>query len=191
LTGEEIRLHAEQHTEGETILTTLALKFINECLVMDLGKEARVVKTSSPAITATANTWYALPTDILEIFEIEQAGQDDPYYGTRYGTAYTGRFDLRDGYISFLDAGTYTVRYYAVPAPIATLADTPVVHALFHYPISLYVASRYKSNDDEENPDAHRLMGEYRAYRQKAIEELARTRPTTRASRRIKARAWS
>lgn len=192
MTGEEIRLQAEQHTEGETISITLALKFINECLLMDLGKEAQVV--ASVTIEAAKDAWTALPVGtagLLEIFEIAKAGRDYPYYGTKYGTAYQGDFDLRGDFIRFPEADTYTIWFYDTPAAIADLAATPAVHVLFHYPISLYVAGRYKSNDDEENPDAHRLMGEYRMYRQKAIEELARTRPTTRAPRRIKAMAWS
>lgn len=188
MTGTEIQTQANYHTEGDTVDATSALKFINECLIMDLGKDAKVVATATP-IAAVADTWYALPADLLEIFEIIESGEDYPYFGNMYGESFRGIFDVRDGYIRFPVNGTFTIKYYKVPAAIAALTDTPAVHTLFHYPISLYVASRYKSYDDEENADAVRLMNEYQVFKQKAIRELAKVFPSTQASRTIR-RVW-
>lgn len=188
MTGTEIQTQANYHTEGDTIDATTTLKFINECLIMDIGKDAKVIASATP-IVAVKNTWYALPADFLEAFEIEESGQDDPYFGNRYRKGFRGDFDIRDGYIRFPFAGTFTLKYYKVPVAINTLADTPAVHTLFHYPISLYVASRYKSYDDEENKDAERLMGEYQVYKRKVIREIAKIMPTTKVTRTIR-RVW-
>ena len=45
MTGEEIKALAELHTEDLPIEDDQALAFINECLFMDLGKDAGVISS--------------------------------------------------------------------------------------------------------------------------------------------------
>lgn len=188
MTGTEIQAMAAFHTEGDTIDNTSALKFINECMIMDLGADARVI--DSEVITVTKNTFVALPTGILEIFEITKSGQTTPYFGNMYGNRYQGLFDLRNGHIRFPYDGIYTIWHYRVPAAITDLSNTPEVHSLFHYPMSLYVAYRYKFYDDEDSKDAKRLREEYGFYKADAISKLKKLGPSTMASRIIRARSW-
>jgi hypothetical protein len=188
LTGTEIQTHANALTEGDTIDDTRALLFINECMLMDIGKDAGIIDSEEVAVEA--DTWAAIPFDLLEIFEIEKSGQSNPYYGSRYGIFYDGAFDLRNGYIRFPIAGTYTLWHYVLPPVLNDLDDTPAVPELFHYPMSLYMAARFKAWDDEENEDAARLMQEYNYHKKKAKETLLKTNPTTKAAKRIKTVPW-
>lgn len=188
MTGTEILRHAEKHTEGEIIDELLAIAYINECMLMDLAEDAQVI--DSTVITAEKNTWYDLPSDYLELFEIEKDGLDYPYYGRKYGDFYRDDFDIRDFQIVFPEKGTYTIRYYRLPKPISKIEDTPEIHEVFHYPISLYVAARFKAEDWEENPAAQAKMNEYYAYKSKAIERLNKLQ-TTKAPRRVRMhRGW-
>lgn len=188
MNGEQIRLAAENHLEDEEISEQFALKIINECIIMDLGKEARIEDTAE--IVAEANTFYNLPANLLEIFEIGR--NVEPYYGAEYRIQkYRGEFDIRNGKIRFPTDGTYNLWYFALPPAITSLNDTPQVHELLHYPISLYLAARAKSFEDEENPDTPRLMAEYQLYRSRAIEDFSGIRPTTKARRKVRTTPWS
>jgi len=188
LTGTEILAMASTHTEGDTVDNTEGLKFINEWLLMDLGRDAGI--TDSEAITVvTADTWYALPADFIEETEILKDGQ--PYWGTFYGVRYAGTFDIRNGFIRFPYSGVFTVYHIRRPAAIAALTESPEVNEVFHYPGSLYVAYRYKYYDDEDSKDAQRLRGEYDYYKNKAILEFQKmNKSSTKAPSRVKARAW-
>jgi hypothetical protein len=189
LTGTEILAHANYHTEGDTIGDTEGLKYINECLLMDIGLDYGVYDSEDITVS-TIDEWIALPTDLLEIFEIAKNGCTDPYYGKRYGTFFDGMFDIRSGYIRFPVTGVFTIHYFRVPDPIVGLGNTPEVHALLHYPIALYVACRYKKYDDEDSKDAARLATEYEFFKSKALEKLRKINPTTKAPVRVKARSY-
>ena len=189
MTGTEIVTLAEHHTEAETIPADFALSIINECILMDLGKDVRAV-ASVVVMDASEDAWQTLADDVLEIFEITEQGEDAPYWGFMYGQAYRGLFDYKEGKIRFPETGSYTVHYFKVPDAIAALSETPNVHAALHWPMSLYLAARFKSYDDEENPDARRLLGEFYQYRAKVLEDIARTRPSTRAPRRVRSNTW-
>ena len=185
MTGTEILAAANLQTEGDTITDALGLSFINECLMLDMAKDAHVIATQTP-IVATADAWYALPADIMEIIEIARDSDDVPYYGTKYGETYRGLFDIRDGNISFAESGTYTIKYFKSTAVLAALANTPAINALLHYPIAFYVAARWKLYDDEDSQDAKRLMSEYQYYKQRALTELQRLLPSTGVKHRIR-----
>lgn len=189
----EIQALASAHTEGDTVDDVKALLFINECMQMDIGIDAAII--DSETLTVMADVWTALPSDLLEIFEVELSGQTEPYYGSRYGSSYRGDFDIRKGFIRFPIAGTFTIWHYVLPPAVASLGTTeepvtPAVPEVFHLPMSLYVASRYKSYDDEENKDAIRLMQEYNYFKEKAVKAVLKTNSTTKAAKRIKTGAW-
>lgn len=188
MTGEEICALAEQHTEDLRVDRITGLILINECMILDLGIDAGVV--SSQTVTVEANKWAYLDDEFLSVFEIEKAGQSHPYHGSMYGKSYNGEFDIRDMMIRLPEAGTFTIWGYVVPKPLRAIEAKPIVHEIFHYAISLYVASRIVFQDDEESPSTNMLMQEYQHYRQKAIEHLKETRPKTKVTRKVKMNSW-
>ena len=190
MTGEEIRVLAEMHTEDLPIEAAQALKFINECIVMDLGKDAGVVRQQT--VSVTADEWVDLTETFLVVFEIEKSGSNTPYYGRKYKVFHDGNFDIREKKIRFAEPGTYKIWGYVVP-PLyedETLESEPEVHELLHYPIAIYVASRATFWDDEENPAALLKMNEYFLHRSKVLRQLNETRPTTERARIMRINAF-
>lgn len=158
MTGEQIRILADSFVD-DNLDTLDALGWLNECLD-ELGSEAR--QAGSVVINAASTTeWYDLPGDLIEITEVED-GQGN----------YGGAYRVREGKIRFYTAGTYTVWYYKRPGEMETLTDEPEAHVLLHRPMALFLASRFKSKEDDENPDAARLMNEYKEKRRKALEQI-------------------
>ena len=56
MTGAEILLMANLHTEGDAIDASAALGYINEWLLMDLGGAAGIM--DSAVITSTVSSYY-------------------------------------------------------------------------------------------------------------------------------------
>lgn len=183
MTGEEIKALAELHTEDLPIEDNQVLVFINECIFMDLGKDAGVI--GSEVITVEKDSWTTIQTSLLDVFEIEKEGQSHPYYGRKYGKSYGGLFDIKDKKIRFPESGTYTLWGYVMPTAYTDLTKSPSVHELLHYPIAIYVASRVIFWDDEENPSAELKMRDYRIYKQNVLNQIADMSPTTKKTRAI------
>lgn len=178
MTGTQILELAETHVDDD-IDETDGLRWLNECVGMDLGGDAHFIKSGSVAAT-DSDTWYDLPTDFLR-FTMENGIEDsdgDVWYGTvnlrKFVTvaavtlaqtwAYKARFSKED---------TFAIYYHANPTDLTELSQTPQTDPAFHKAIALYVASRYKSQDDDENKDAARLMGEYMKSKSDILSELA------------------
>lgn len=189
MTGNEIKALAELHTEDLPIEDTQALAFINECIFMDLGKDAGVI--ASEAISANKNTWIDITSSFLSIFEIEKQGESYPYHGNRYGQSFDGTFDIKENKIRFPETGTYTVWGYVLPAAYTDLTKEPAVHELLHYPIAIYVASRAIFWDDEENPSSELKMRDYRLYKQNVLLQLQNMKPSTAKSRKVRVRPFA
>ena len=181
MTGEEIKALAELHTEDLPIEDSQALIFINECILMDLGKDAGVI--DSQTVVAAQDTWASLSKTFLSVFEVEKEGSSVPYYGKKYGKSYSGEFDIKDNMLRFPEDGSFTIWGYIIPSAYTSLQEEPEIHAILHYPIALYVASRATFWDDEENPSADTKMREYYMHRTKALAQLSEMRPTTERSR--------
>lgn len=182
MTGREIKALAELHTEDLPIEDDQALAFINECLFMDLGKDAGVI--SSEEITVSGDSWTTMQTSFLDIIEIEKNG--DTYYGRKYGESRNGLFDIKSKNIRFPEAGTYTIWGHVTPTPLTDLREEPEVHELLHYPIAIYVAARAIFWDDEENPSFELKMRDYYMYKQNVLNQLADMEPTTKKSRKVR-----
>ena len=161
MTGTQIKTLAETYLDGDTIADTDAISWINECMIEDLGVDNRYLK--SVAITTTdTTTWKDLPADFLAVYGIDLID----------GSEYAGSYRIRSGKILFPFASTFTVWYYALPAEITALTETPQTHSLLHKAISLFLASRYKYKDDDENRDAGRLMVEYEQKKRHALIQI-------------------
>lgn len=183
MTGEEIKALAELHTEDLPIEDSQVLAFINECIFMDLGKDAGVI--SSEAVSAAKDSWLNIQTSFLSIFEIEKEGQASPYYGRKYGKVYSGSFDIKDKMIRFPEDGTFTLWGYSLPAVYTDLTKEPAAHQLLHYPIAIYVASRVIFWDEEDNPSAELKMRDYQIYKRNVLNQIADMSPTTKKTRAI------
>ena len=160
MTGEQIKALAESLVD-DTIDSLNALAWLNECLISDLGEEARQEAGAVVAAVSTSD-WYDLPPDIIAVSEIEDAA----------GNSYGGAYRVRNGKIRFYTAGTYTVWYARRPAEMTTLTAAPEAHVLLHRPMALFLAARFKSREDDENPDAARLMNEYREKKRHALQQI-------------------
>jgi hypothetical protein len=188
MSGEEICALAEQHTEDLRVDRTIGLALINECMILDLGKDAGVI--SSQTVDLQADKWNYLDNEFLNVFEIEKEGQTYPYYGSKYGKSYSGVFDIKDNMIRLPEDGIFTIWGYVSPRPLRAIEAKPAVHPIFHYAISLYVAARITFQDDEENPSANMLLQEYHYYREKALEHIKEMRPKTKPTRLVKKQPW-
>jgi len=161
MTGTQIKTLAETQLDGDTIGDADAISWINECMIEDMGVDARYLKSVGITTTDTT-TWKDLPADFLAVYGIDVSD----------GSEYEGSYRVRNGKILFPFAGTFTVWYYALPAEITALEETPQTHPLLHKVISLFLASRFKSDDDDENPDAQRLMAEYEQKKRHALIQI-------------------
>lgn len=160
MTGTQIKALAETHVD-DTIEDADALLWLNECQIEDLGVDARVLESAEIVVTSTT-TWYDLPVDFLAMNEIE----------TSTGAEYTGSYKIRGGKIRFSTTGTFTLWYYKIPAELTALTETPEAHILLHRPLALFLAARFKSMDDDENPDAARLMRDYEHKKNHALYQI-------------------
>jgi hypothetical protein len=160
MTGIQIKTLAETHLDGDTIADADALAWINECVVGDLGRDSYSLK-SATLVQSDTTTWNDLPADFGSVHEIEYDNQE-----------YTENYRIRGSKILFQEAGTFTLWYYAIPAEITALTETPGTHQLLHKVISLFLASRFKSQDDDENQDAIRLMNEYTIRKKNTLIKL-------------------
>lgn len=147
MTGLEIKTLAESFTD-DVIENADALIWINECL-NDLSINGAY--TNSTTITVEDDSlFYELPSDFLQLLFVLKDGEE-----------YNGFYYVFGNMIRFSEKGEYTVWYRAMLSELSSLADNLQCNQVFHKIISLFVASRYKSKDDDENADALRLMNEY------------------------------
>jgi len=188
MNGTQILAQAELNAEDLEVDEAQGLALINECLLQDIGLDAGIVATQ--IIAAGTDTWQTLDDSIVDIFEITKDGDTTPYFGSMYGERYDGVYDVRDNMIRFPSSGTYTIYGHCLPDPMTSLSQTPGVNALWHYPISIYVAYRGLWIEDEDDVTAPMLQGKYRALKEEVKSKLDVLKPTTRRPPVMKRRAW-
>jgi hypothetical protein len=119
-------------------------------------------------INATANVWADLPEDLIAL-HIDEGGN----CGVSKNGVTVKVFEFRELYpkrqIKFYETGTYEVQYDRAPTEITDVEESPDTHPYLHSLAVLFLASRYKSMDDDENQDALRLMQEYEQKKKKRI----------------------
>ncbi len=158
-TGTDIKTLAASYCDaGTSISDANAILWINECL-LKLGMDCRVAANGN-IIAADSATWYDLPTDLGAITSIYMSS----------GKEFGGSYQIRQRKIRFDRADTFTLYYWKKPSKITAIGNTIPVDELLESAVALYVASRYKSQDDDENPDARRLMAEFDQSRLRAID---------------------
>jgi hypothetical protein len=122
-------------------------------------------------INAVANTWYDLPDGLIKLY-IDEDGS----YGITKDGVTVPLFEFRERYpkcqIKFRETGAYEVVYERTPTELTALTDSPDMHPYLHSLGVLFLASRYKSMDDDENADAQRLMQEYEVKKRQRIAKL-------------------
>jgi len=166
---------ASKHTEGETISFAAASEWINEALET-LGATSEVYNTVT-VVASEKDTFYSFAGvghNVIDVIEVKDSGKNN-YFD----------FDVRESKIRFADKDTYSVTYRRMPAKITATGDTLEVHELYKHALGLFVASRYKSEDNEDNPDARRLMQEFWAEATKIASILRR-----QAKRMTRVKVW-
>jgi hypothetical protein len=73
------------------------------------------------------------------------------------GNAYT-RYTIRSGKIAFATAGDYTLAYRAEPVAFTDIDDECALPSLYSEAMAKFIASRQRSQDDSDDPDAQRKM---------------------------------
>ena len=150
MTAAEVLTLAGKHVDDELVFD-VCVDWLNEAQET-LGADAGVFGINT-VVASESTTFYNFavsghqPLDVLEVLDTDMELYTD--------------FDVRAGQIRFADAGTYSVTYRRLPAEISASGQTLEGHALFKPALALFVASRFKSQDDDENPDAARLMNEF------------------------------
>lgn len=158
MTGTEIKALAESYVD-DNISDADALMWLNAWLNR-LGTEANSIASIVLNITNTAS-WINLPTGFLAVIEIVDT---EDYSFADY--------KIRNGQIKLNSIGEYTLWYSKKPATMASITDTPDTHVLLHSPAALFVAGQYKFKDDDENPDAMRLMNFYEIEKKEALWQI-------------------
>jgi len=170
LTGLQLIALANRHVDDD-IENIDGIDWINECLIT-LGEDAKVFDTAEVVITNT-KTWYDLPANIVRIHEFEDSNGDPSYVN----------YVIRNGKVKVDTLGTYSIYYAKLPAEIIpedstdakiTIALSSEIdcHKMLQNAVALFVASRFKSFDDDENRDAARLMQEYELRKAQALKQI-------------------
>lgn len=162
MNAQDIINAASLHCDDDEIPQQHGLAWINECLQVDLGTDSQAEGKTTIAVT-DPNEWYDLPGDFLHIRRIGHLGDD-----------LTRDYQVESGQIRFPYTGTYFIRYFKRPALITNPSQIPDCHPALHYALVLWVASRYKSADDDENRDAQRLMADYYEAKARVIFQTKR-----------------
>lgn len=157
MTGEEIQSLAESHCD-DILDDADTLKWLKEVLT-SLGADARNIDTQDFTVT-DLTVDHALPADFIAAIKAVQNTKDHYSYTIFNNT------------IRFNVSGLSTLHYYrkvTLPAALSTEIDT---HYLIHPALALFLASRFKRKDDDENPDARQLYGDFLAAMKSALYEI-------------------
>lgn len=125
-----------------------AIAWATEFLRTKIDKELWAEDTETYADT-DSDTANALPADFLEVIEVTD---DD-------GDTYAN-YIIRSGNITFADDGDYTLTYRAIPAAFTDFDDECALPSLYEEAMAKFMASRQRSQDDSDDPDAMRKMAE-------------------------------
>jgi hypothetical protein len=99
--------------------------------------------------TAVEEVFQTLPTGFVSVIKVE----------TDAGDTYD-RYLIRSGEIAFEDSDTYTLTYRKAPTALTLTTATVPLSDLFLSPVAYFLASRQRSKDDAEDPDAMKWMAE-------------------------------
>lgn len=157
MTGAEIKALADAIAD-DVIDETDALLWLKEVLT-NLGSDARNIANADFEITdITADN--ALPADFLAAIKAVRSTIDHWNYTVFNNT------------IRFHVTGTSTLYYYRKPT-LPTSLDTEIdTHPQLHPALALFLASRFKRKDDDENPDARSLFADFISAKADAIYEI-------------------
>jgi hypothetical protein len=179
MTGTEIQALAESYID-DSIEDGDALLWMNHFLqepeLIDVFRE-----TEDQELTvADADTWYARTSGHLAIVRI--INDDDEVYEGKV------EFDYARTQILLDTADTYTITSIVMPDALSALSGTPDVNTVFHRAMALYIAGKYKLQDNDQNADGLRLVAEGMGQARRAASLLSVQ--DRRQYQRIKGRAW-
>jgi len=149
MTVQDIINYASSRLLGKSVNSSDAIDWINDAL-NEMGVDARKT-TTSQIVAQESETWYNLPSGCLSIDEVQASD------GHRYSFWHT------DGNrIMFMDADTYTIRYFVMPSKVVNATDIPDCPEVYHQALAYYVAYRFDARDF---PGANLSMARLNEYR--------------------------
>jgi len=133
----------------------------------------RVTAGGTPATTGLIGS---PTTNSLNDTGLAGDGEEVPFEDSS-GDEYTS-YTIRNRKIMFGDAGSYALTYASYPAKLTATtgaSGTPDLPDIFMHPMSKYMASRFRSKDDSEDPDALKWMDEFQTDLLDVLSELELT----------------
>ena len=145
MTVDDARQRAERLIE-EDIASDDALLWTADFLREKV--DTRYWPTATQEYEATVDTDYPLPEGFVFVLSVVDVN------------GYPVCYLWDEGKIRFSSAGTHMLTYRTLPAIRASVDETLPLPETFLGPLSYFIASRFRSQDDSEDPDAQRWMAE-------------------------------
>lgn len=109
---------------------------------------------------AVADTWISLPSDFIRSVKLVDSNDDD----------YTD-YEIKNGYIRFVDAGDYTLTYIPYPAALSTISTNVPLPDIFKYPLAEYLVFRYFKQEMDDD-DSYNSAAEYEVRYKNSLTEI-------------------
>jgi len=162
MTAQEIITYAAERLLKKAVDTMDGLGWLNDA-VQSLGVDAG--QFEEQAIVAAAGVWSDLPADspadCLKVYEVRD-GTGSDYYG----------WEADRKRIRFADDGTFTLRYYRLPAILTDGAQVPECPEVFHRVLAYYIAYRFEARDFPGENTTVAWLSEYQTRLEKAKAQL-------------------
>lgn len=151
----------ESYLDDEDIDDADAIRWAND--FMREKVDSRYYPRTDWEVTVAEKTWTDLPADFVTVVEMKDSSDQD-----------YRNYLIDDNQIRFGTADTYTVAYRAEPATLA-LASEVALPVLWLSAMGYFMASRFRSKDDSEDPDAAVKMTECDKIIQRAMGQRRAT----------------
>ncbi len=163
-TPKTARLKAEKLIDEE-IDETDSYNWANDFLLHELDTQLWPRKTQAYS-SVTADTWYELPDDFVNVTDEGVTNDDDEEYAD---------YTVSGRHLKFEDADTYTLNYRATPALLTAeegATGTIDLPDLFILPLAEYQCFRFKTMDVPEDPDGELWYARCRRHLLGAYDRL-------------------
>lgn len=174
-TGETIACTEAQVTNGNATLSASNYNALAWTAVTG-ATSYNVYRVTVGGTPATTGLIGSPATNSLNDTGLAGDGSEVPFEDSS-GDDYSS-YTIRNRKIMFDDAGSYALMYTSYPTKLTAAtgaAGTPDLPDFFMYPMSKYMASRFRSKDDSEDPDALRWMGEFQRDLADVLSEMELT----------------
>lgn len=137
--GRELMEIANTFTEGDAMNPSNALTWINEFLSSKLGADAKI-KVEKEYLRVGSDGLYKLPEDFAETYKVRRKGSRRRIFD----------YELDGNTICFRAEGDLILEYFSLPKEIPTIHSYVEIDPVFYHPLTLWLAYRFLSYDDED-----------------------------------------